>query len=564
MSRSNFFARSSCAATIRRRDSRRSSISRTFRRTSPACAAMSRTSFAFVGFIGSAAVSATVSAPRRSPWCRTSNASSSSKRRQLVALHGHARGRRRVHGPGGFRTQLVPDAEPDPRRPRSGRVAEELGHPREDVLGRVGLPDAFGELGEDLVRGRSLAVDDPIRPTARPGPHQGEPDREYRCDRKRGHIDAASHADEHERCKEDGDPQDKHEPGDEESVLHGLPDHDVEVPQAVPQDRDAADRRDAEEHADDEREEGEPGHDAFVADGAGRDQAEGEHEDDPEEDAEEREPPDLLSLELSGASVSLDQGDDREQRADDHDQTGHRRDRFDRRLPRRGESDRVRDRLAGARRSRPRGTPGVSANPIITTAYATSMTRSSQPHRRDGGRPVGKMRKRKASGPNIAAKPTRPTHAAAGRRGRSLQLRECGVRAGEEADRGGEPDPGEEQTDPVAGLPGRDQRADRRVEEHGRSARRGSPRCPCRGRTRSTITSADRERDRDCPRSSRPVVVGSSTLRDDREVSGHGRAVAGRGADSDLAAERGERGPRSPGVRTRARRSPGRTRSRRR
>ena len=89
---------SSCAATIRRRDSRRSSISRTFRRTSPACAAMSRTSFAFVGFIGSAAVSATVSAPRRSPWCRTSNASSPSKvgssspRTATLAAAGASRG----------------------------------------------------------------------------------------------------------------------------------------------------------------------------------------------------------------------------------------------------------------------------------------------------------------------------------------------------------------------------------------------------------------------------------------------------------------------------------------
>ncbi len=58
---------SSCAATSRCRDARRSSIRRTFRSTSPAWDARSRTSFSFVGSIGSLAGISTVSAPSSSP-----------------------------------------------------------------------------------------------------------------------------------------------------------------------------------------------------------------------------------------------------------------------------------------------------------------------------------------------------------------------------------------------------------------------------------------------------------------------------------------------------------------
>ena len=167
--------RSSCAATIRRRESRRSSISRTLRSTSPACAAMSRMSFAFVGFIGSAGRERDRERPEEVPLVPYLERVFAVEGRQLVAPYGHARGRRRVAGPGGFRTQLDPDAQPDPRGPRTGRLGEELGHPGEDVLRGVGLPDAFRELGQDLVRGRSLSVDDPVRPAACPGPDEVKP-----------------------------------------------------------------------------------------------------------------------------------------------------------------------------------------------------------------------------------------------------------------------------------------------------------------------------------------------------------------------------------------------------
>lgn len=54
---------------------RSSSISRTFRRTSPACEATSCTSFRFAGSIGSSTGMARVIAPRGSPWWRTAIAS---------------------------------------------------------------------------------------------------------------------------------------------------------------------------------------------------------------------------------------------------------------------------------------------------------------------------------------------------------------------------------------------------------------------------------------------------------------------------------------------------------
>src|SRR2546426_753446 len=75
---SSCLARSSCAATILRRDSLRSSIRRTFRSTSPACDARSLISLARAGFMGSFSGMTTDNAPSSSPWWRTSTAVSSS------------------------------------------------------------------------------------------------------------------------------------------------------------------------------------------------------------------------------------------------------------------------------------------------------------------------------------------------------------------------------------------------------------------------------------------------------------------------------------------------------
>ena len=78
MLRSSLRRSSSCAATRRCRDARRSSISRTLRSTSPAWVARSRTSASFAAFIGSSGAGSSVIAPSRSPWCRTSSAYSPS------------------------------------------------------------------------------------------------------------------------------------------------------------------------------------------------------------------------------------------------------------------------------------------------------------------------------------------------------------------------------------------------------------------------------------------------------------------------------------------------------
>ena len=75
----------SCAATSRRRESRSSSMSRTFRSTRPAWAARSLTKRSFAVFIGSFAGMVTESAPRSDPWWRTSTARSRRELGETVA-----------------------------------------------------------------------------------------------------------------------------------------------------------------------------------------------------------------------------------------------------------------------------------------------------------------------------------------------------------------------------------------------------------------------------------------------------------------------------------------------
>ena len=147
MFRSSCLARSSCAATIRRRDARSSSISRTLRSTSPAWAARSRTSRSFDGFIGSfGSIRRTARrGPRPGPEPRPRLAG---QRRKGVAEEGH---RKRDLAPGpppraearSHRSHTRAPCAP-PLRPGSGPCG--AGRRR-----AVRAPHAGGELGQHLV-----------------------------------------------------------------------------------------------------------------------------------------------------------------------------------------------------------------------------------------------------------------------------------------------------------------------------------------------------------------------------------------------------------------------------
>ncbi len=226
----------SCAVTSRRCEARSSSTRRTFRRTRPACDARSRTRRSFDGFIGSLGGIATESAPRSSPRSRTSTTVSPSiVGRASFATTGDVPRARRpsaTRPPAAARA----DAEPHPRRAGARGLAEDLRHPAEDVLGRVRLPDAFGELGQHLVRGRPPAVDDAIGDPAREPRHRPEREPEQQRDDEHG-AGALVAGGDHAQEPDDGRVGRDHEQDErarDERLLHD----DVEVVQVVLQDGD--------------------------------------------------------------------------------------------------------------------------------------------------------------------------------------------------------------------------------------------------------------------------------------------------------------------------------------
>jgi hypothetical protein len=54
-----------------------------------------------------------------------------------------------------------------------------MGHPRQDVVDRVGLADPLRELAHHLVRGRAPAVHDPVGEPSCARPHPREGDEEH-------------------------------------------------------------------------------------------------------------------------------------------------------------------------------------------------------------------------------------------------------------------------------------------------------------------------------------------------------------------------------------------------
>ena len=166
---------SSWASTSLRRDARSSStlacssaVSRTLRSTRPACDARSSTSLSSVGVSGSFRGLVSVIAPSSSRRCRTatarvmSNAGSASPARERDRL---AAGASAGHAATGR-------SSPPTRSHTSTRVApvpvsEDRRHPLQDVLQRVRAGHPLREVGEHLIRRRSIAVDEPVRQALR-------------------------------------------------------------------------------------------------------------------------------------------------------------------------------------------------------------------------------------------------------------------------------------------------------------------------------------------------------------------------------------------------------------
>ena len=121
---------------------------------------------------------------------------------------------------------------------RAGRLAEQLRHPGQDVVHRVRAADPVGELGQHLVRGRPLPYT--TRSASAVRARTEEVERRRRARRARAGWDQLERAAVPTRTPTRGTRRGpatatKRRPG---SVLHGLLDDDVEVPEAVAEDRD--------------------------------------------------------------------------------------------------------------------------------------------------------------------------------------------------------------------------------------------------------------------------------------------------------------------------------------
>ena len=196
-----------------------------------------------------------------------------------------------VRRPRGSRAQLGADAEPHTSRAGARGLAEDLRHPAEDVLRGIRLPDAFGELGQHLVRGRPPAVDDAIGDAPREPRHRPEREPEHQRDDEHG-AGALVAGGDHAQESDDGRVRPDHEQDErarDERLLHD----DVEVVQVVLQDGDR--------HGDGQRDERDPAHDRVdqvlvEPDRAGdRREEEGGHE----ERERERDPLDLLPFDAA-------------------------------------------------------------------------------------------------------------------------------------------------------------------------------------------------------------------------------------------------------------------------
>ncbi len=89
------------------------------------------------------------------------------ERRQLVTGRAGSTRNLAVRRPRGRRPELAAQREPHPRMARADPLGQHLHQPRQDVLDRVRLACPLREHRQHLVRGRPLAVHDPVRHPAR-------------------------------------------------------------------------------------------------------------------------------------------------------------------------------------------------------------------------------------------------------------------------------------------------------------------------------------------------------------------------------------------------------------
>ena len=248
MLRSSRRRSASCAETSRfcaafRSSSRAlsASVSRTLLSTSPAWDARSAISFSSDGDTGSLDGLRTASAPK-----------------QLARLHhgihaihaldlghrpvrkGDRRAADRIVGPGCDVPELPADREPHVGALRPDALAQDPRHPRQHVRVGVSTTDAFGELGEHLVRRRALAVDQAVGEAREPRARRLERERhdhgrhhgEERVVASQPDADADHHTEVDDRCEER-----------EGAVDQGLSHHHVEVVEMEAQDRDPDGKR---------------------------------------------------------------------------------------------------------------------------------------------------------------------------------------------------------------------------------------------------------------------------------------------------------------------------------
>ena len=175
--------------------------------------------------------------------------------RDLVPADESARRWFDVGGPPRFAAQLGAHAQPHVGPPGTGGLHEQMRHPRQDIVGGVGLADPFAELREHLVRGGAPAVDEPVGEAGRARSQPEEGPGEERRDDDRRHVVGATDADQQGRHDGDDDEPQHHEGDDQHAVLHRLADHQAHVPQAVTEDRDEVGARHPHQERDDEEHE---------------------------------------------------------------------------------------------------------------------------------------------------------------------------------------------------------------------------------------------------------------------------------------------------------------------
>ncbi len=155
--------------------------------------------------------------------------------RQLPIRHGQHAHVRLLTGPR-LRVQLAPETEPHRRAVGPRTRGDQLGHPRQDIVGGVGPRDPFGELGQHLVRGRAPPVHNAVRQSACPTAHRLERERDDPRG-ERGEQRAPALPRECPHADDDRHVHDRDE-RDECAEHHRLADDNVDVVQAVAHDRD--------------------------------------------------------------------------------------------------------------------------------------------------------------------------------------------------------------------------------------------------------------------------------------------------------------------------------------